>query len=114
MVALSSLNEGTPLTVLEGLSFAKPVLTTEVGGVVDILGQRGQRREGFQLWEHGVSVASGDAEAFAAALCWIAQAPAAERAAMGEHGRDIVLSRYSKQRLVADTERLYLELLGPR
>ena len=38
VVALTSLNEGTPLTLIEAMANARPVIATEVGGVVDPLG----------------------------------------------------------------------------
>ena len=38
LVALTSLNEGTPLTLIEAMANARAVVATEVGGVVDLLG----------------------------------------------------------------------------
>ena len=44
IVALTSLNEGTPLTLIEAMAAARPVITTTVGGVGDCSGrQRGRR-----------------------------------------------------------------------
>ena len=40
VVALTSLNEGTPLTLIEALACGRAVAATEVGGVVDLLGAR--------------------------------------------------------------------------
>jgi glycosyltransferase involved in cell wall biosynthesis len=37
IVALTSKNEGTPVTLIEALACAKPVISTDVGGVRDIL-----------------------------------------------------------------------------
>ena len=39
IVALTSLNEGTPLTLIEAMANARPVIATAVGGVVDLLGE---------------------------------------------------------------------------
>ena len=66
IIALTSLNEGTPLTLIEAMNSARPVVTTEVGGVIDILGQRQRTTNGFAIWEHGLSVPSQDAQAMAA------------------------------------------------
>jgi len=38
IVALTSLNEGTPLTLIEAMANARPVISTAVGGVTDLLG----------------------------------------------------------------------------
>ena len=39
VVALTSRNEGTPLTLIEAMANARPVVATSVGGVVDLLGE---------------------------------------------------------------------------
>ena len=44
VVALTSRNEGMPLTLIEGMANGKAVVSTSVGGVVDLLG-RVERRE---------------------------------------------------------------------
>jgi len=65
--ALTSLNEGTPLTLIEAMANARPVIATLVGGVVDLLGYvvaDGQ----FKICERGIGVPAGDVDAFAAGL----------------------------------------------
>jgi glycosyltransferase involved in cell wall biosynthesis len=110
LVALTSLNEGTPLTLIEAMSNGRAVVATEVGGVVDILGRRQEQRDGFTLWEHGASAPSRDAEAFARALCHLL-ARADLRQTMGERGRNFVRASLSRDRLVRDIEALYRELI---
>jgi glycosyltransferase involved in cell wall biosynthesis len=107
VVALGSVNEGTPLTLLEAMACARCVAATAVGGVVDILGRR--RREhpaGVVEWDHGTTVASGDAAAFAASLRLLAADPARRRR-MGEQGRAFVRDAMSREGLVARTAALY-------
>src|SRR6185295_2230533 len=55
VVALTSLNEGTPLTLIEAMANARPVISTAVGGVVDLLGDPVQREAGelFQICQRG-------------------------------------------------------------
>lgn len=99
LVALSSANEGTPVTLIEALAAGVPVVSTDVGGVRDVV-------------EQGVSgllVPAGDVHGLADALrAAISDAELRER--LGGHGRDVV-ERYSIPRLVDDLDLLYRELL---
>src|SRR6184192_3150189 len=65
VVALTSLNEGTPLSVIEGMANGRPVVATGVGGVVDLLGQEVEPFDGYTICERGIRVRSSDAEGFA-------------------------------------------------
>ena len=111
VVALTSLNEGTPLTLIEAMSQGRAVAATEVGGVVDLLGARREAGDGFVVWDHGVSAPSGNSRAFARALRYLLERPELRRD-MGERGRAFVRTHLSKDRLLADIGRLYQELAG--
>lgn len=114
VVALTSLNEGTPLTLIEAMNSGCPVVATEVGGVVDLLGARAESTaEDFSVWEHGVTAPSRDAAGFANALRFMIDRPEL-RSQMGERGRAFVRTHLSRERLVQDVEALYRELIvGP-
>jgi len=112
VVALTSLNEGTPLSLIEGMANARPVIATAVGGVVDLLGEKVsvQTGQGVTLHERGLAVASGDKDAFAKGLEYlIANEPL--RRELGQRGHDFVNQCYAKERLLADMTALYAELL---
>jgi glycosyltransferase involved in cell wall biosynthesis len=109
VVALTSVNEGTPVTLIEAMRSGCAVLSTEVGGVVDILGQRGASREGFTLWDNGVTAANGDVEAFARGLRYLLQHADARRE-MGARGERFVAEKLSVARLLGEVEQLYREL----
>ncbi len=100
VVALSSLNEGTPVSLIEAQAANKPIVTTQVGGVSDVVidGQT------------ALMSPSGDVDAFAAHLAQLIS-DAALRQKMGANGRANVVARYSYQRLVGDVSRLYDQLL---
>jgi glycosyltransferase involved in cell wall biosynthesis len=100
-VVLTSASEGTPVTIIEALAAARPVVATAVGGVPDVVDEG----------ETGFLVSPGDTEALAERLEALAHDPA-RRAAMGEAGRERVLSRYAVERLVGDVDALYRELLS--
>ena len=116
IVALTSRNEGTPLTLIEAMANARPVISTAVGGVVDLLGEplgisgSGSERISFQVCERGISVSPGDAESFAAGLARLVD-DAALRRETGARGLQFVTRQYSKERLFKDIEALYTELL---
>jgi glycosyltransferase involved in cell wall biosynthesis len=123
IVALTSLNEGTPLTLIEAMANARPVVATAVGGVVDLLGDAfavtspqagGGKKDapgapGYTFCERGVRVRTNDAEAFGEAL-WRLAADEEFRRESGERGRAFVTEHYSKERLVRDVLNLYSEL----
>ena len=112
VVALTSLNEGTPLSLIEGMANARPVIATAVGGVVDLLGARvSAQPERFTLHERGLAVAIGDAEGFAKGLDYLI-ANQSLRGELGERGHAFVSRNYAKERLLADMTALYAELLN--
>ncbi len=98
VVALSSVNEGTPVTLIEAMASGKPVASTEVGGVVDVLagGERGEL------------ATKGDPQSLAAAIERALQPGARERAAKL---RARIVKEYGYARLCDDLDRLYQSLL---
>src|SRR2546421_9261998 len=68
VVALTSRNEGTPLTLIEAMANARPVIASAVGGVIDLLGPEASQQESYTICRRGISVAAGDVEAFARRL----------------------------------------------
>lgn len=96
VVVLTSLNEGTPVSLIEAMASGKPVIGTDVGGVSDLITDR----------SNGFLVPSGDAVELARKIALLLES-ASERKAFGEQGRKTALSVYTKERLVRDIEDLY-------
>ncbi|MGH9944424.1 MAG: glycosyltransferase [Pyrinomonadaceae bacterium] len=118
VVALTSRNEGTPLTLIEAMANERACVATAVGGVVDLLGglwpsELRRPHLAWQVCERGVQVQAGDPEAFAEALSYLVERPEL-RAQLGARGREFVASYYSKDRLVADLQEIYEELISPQ
>jgi glycosyltransferase involved in cell wall biosynthesis len=99
LVALTSNNEGTPVTLIEAQAAGCPVVATAVGGVPDIVSD-GQT---------GYLVPPGDAEALAEAIL---KALADDSGSMGRAARQAVAEQFTISRLVRDMEQLYTELRG--
>jgi glycosyltransferase involved in cell wall biosynthesis len=100
---LPSVNEGTPVSVIEALAAQRPAVATRVGGTPDVI------RDGVD----GFLVELGDAEGLADRLAELAADPG-RRAQMGADGRARVLGRYAVERLIDDVDRLYRSLLDAR
>ena len=118
IVALTSLNEGTPLTLIEAMANARPVVATSVGGVVDLLGapllpvSQNDEAQGYQICQRGVSVPSGDAQGFARGLTRLIE-DSGLRDDLGRIGLEFVTRNYAKERLLTDIAELYRELVPP-
>ncbi len=114
IVALSSRNEGTPLALIEAMAAGLPIVSTAVGGVVDLLGPvEHSVRAGAAVYEVrscGLTVPSGDEDGFAAALGALTE-DAAMRAQLGARGREIACARHSRERLADDVLRIYQQLV---
>ena len=108
VVALTSRNEGTPLTLIEAMANARPVVATNVGGVIDLLGDVVEDGP-YQVCRRGIAVPPGDEEAFVAALSRIIR-DRSLRQELGERGLEFVEVNYSKERLFEDIKNLYEEL----
>lgn len=113
IAALTSLNEGTPLTLIEAMANARPVVSTLVGGVVDLLGPYVSKDEEgrYVICERGIGVPPENSAAFASAITRLVGDEDLRRE-IGEAGLQFVASRYSKDRLLDDVRELYAELHG--
>ena len=97
---LTSRNEGTPVALIEAMASGVPGVSTDVGGVKDVI-------NGSDV---GRLAPFGDAVALAAHVSGLL-ADREARLAMGTRARAHVLSQYGIDRLVADIASLYRELL---
>jgi len=113
IVALSSLNEGTPVSLIEAMAAGKAIVSTDVGGVKDLLGEQvtAVSPSGkFTVLERGIIVRSSDTEGFASALVYLSRNKRL-RDKMGSSGREFASRQFSRARLVKDIENLYSSIL---
>jgi glycosyltransferase involved in cell wall biosynthesis len=103
IVALTSDNEGTPVSLIEAQAAAVPVLATDVGGVRSVVA------DGVS----GLLAAPGDSGALVAGATRLLD-DTALRERLGNAGRERVTARFTLDRLVADHVALYRELLARR
>jgi glycosyltransferase involved in cell wall biosynthesis len=100
IAVLSSSMEGTPVALIEAGAAARPLISTRVGGVEEVV-----------VPGTGRLVENGDVEGLAAALVELAGDPLL-RHEMGARAREHVRGRYRAERLLADIDALYQELLS--
>lgn len=98
---MSSAWEGMPMVLLEAAAAGLPIVTTSVGGTGEVVADGSS----------GFLAPARDPTALAAAMVRLMALPEAERRAMGERGRERVMSRYSLVRVAERWEALYREVL---
>lgn len=103
IVALTSHNEGTPVSLIEAQAAGKPVVSTNVGGVTDVVLDN----------QCGFVTQPDDADIFAEALLQLINKPEL-RTYFGTQGKNFVQTKYSYQRLVSDMSNYYYTLLDKK
>ncbi len=99
---LTSRNEGTPVALIEAMASGVPGVSTDVGGVRDVITSD----------DVGARVPNGDPDTLAAPIVRYLGDREMRRQS-GQHARAAVLDRYGMGRLVNDILALYRELLAP-
>ena len=118
-LALTSLQEGTPLALLEAMAAGCPFVATAVGGVPDLVQQEWTGPVESRSFRpsprpRGLLVESRDPEAIAAALELLLLEPARRRA-LADEGRSYVRRCHGLDRLLDDIEAVYARVLrAPR
>ncbi len=100
IVVLTSLNEGTPLSLIEAQAAGKAILSTRVGGVADVV-----------IEDETALLCAQDSNDFSLKLRQLLQ-DAGLRAKLGNNGSTLAVQRFSYQRLVHDMGALYRQLLS--
>jgi len=99
VVVMSSLNEGTPVSLIEAMAAGKAVVGTAVGGVPDVL------EDGVT----GLLVPPEDPGALAGAILKLLANDGLRRL-LGERAKAAVYPKYDVSRLVADMKDLYFKV----
>jgi GT2 family glycosyltransferase/glycosyltransferase involved in cell wall biosynthesis len=114
ILALSSLNEGTPVSIIEAMASSVPVIATQVGGIQDLMGtpvDEPIRNGGFMVCDRGIICTNQDSAGFSKGLAYLVKEEKRHRDARIQRARDYVVNRYSRERLLKDIESLYDQLM---
>ncbi len=103
IVALSSLNEGTPVSLIEAQACNNPIVSTNVGGIENIVIEN----------ETALLSDVGDVESYAKNLLNLLEDDS-KRLKMGLNGWNHVKEKFSYERLATDMCTLYNELLNEK
>lgn len=102
IIALSSINEGTPVSLIEAQAAGKPIVTTNVGGISDVV-----------VPGKTAILTDSSPTGFAASLLRLT-GDAGLREEMGRQGWGVVEKKFSYRRLVDETTSYYYELLDKK
>ena len=116
IVVLTSLNEGTPVALIEAMAASRPVISTDVGGVKDLFSKLLEvRRNGgkamIRYYDQGILINSEDAGNMAVAIIELLKNDEV-RKKMGNKGRNTVYPKYDISRLLDDMKIFYMHLIG--
>ena len=100
MFLLTSSNEGIPLTVIEAMAAGLPVVSTDVGGVAEVV----------KAGQTGLLAPAGDPAAIARHILQLA-ADAELRKRLGNAGRERAFALFAEEKMLAAYDRLYREML---
>jgi glycosyltransferase involved in cell wall biosynthesis len=100
VVVLSTRSEGFPLTLLEAMSLGRPVVTTRVGGIPEIIADG----------ENGLLHEAKDAVGLGRQILRILEDENLA-SALRRRGRESVLRRFTKERTIAAIRQMYDSLL---
>jgi glycosyltransferase involved in cell wall biosynthesis len=101
IVTLTSLNEGTPVSLIEAQAANKPIVSTNVGGIENVV------IEGITAL---LSNSKSDAEKFASLILELTENDE-KRNTLGRVGWEHVKNRFHYTRLIRDISELYYEML---
>jgi glycosyltransferase involved in cell wall biosynthesis len=100
IIVLTSLNEGTPVSLIEAQAANNPIISSRVGGIKDVVIEN----------ETALLFDLDKPQDFFKQLLYLVQNDEA-RSKMGKTGNDYVMKRFHYSRLVSDMKNLYDNLL---
>lgn len=101
IICLSSLNEGTPVSLIEACASGRPIVSTNVGGIGDFI----------EHTKNGFLVDDNNPNTFANHLLYLINHEK-ERIKMGLFNQENIKQLFSYTRLINDVKSLYFKLLS--
>ncbi len=115
ILTLTSKNEGTPVSIIEAMTAGTSVISTDAGGVKDLLGSSEKEtllEKGYAGCKRGILCRNNDADAFAKGLKCLIEMDKEKRDVMADEARNFAVKTFSNERLLKDMEKLYLDMMA--
>ena len=112
ILVLTSKNEGTPVSIIEAMASSVPVISTDAGGVRDLIGSLRSRfdLDGFEVCKRGLICRQGDADGLAKGIQFVLM-NSGFRQEISNVACKFVRRDYSEDRLLTEIESIYLNLI---
>ena len=112
ILILTSINEGTPVSIIEAMASSVPVISTDAGGVRDLIGPPRPKYDldGFEACQRGLICRKGDANGLAKGIKFLLM-NSGFREETSNVAREFVRRDYSAHRLLTEIESIYLNLI---
>jgi len=112
ILVLTSINEGTPVSIIEAMASSVPVISTDAGGVRDLIGSPRSKYDldGFEVCQRGLICPEGDANGLAKGIKFLLM-NSSLRQETSNAARKFAKRDYSEDRLRREIELIYLNLI---
>jgi glycosyltransferase involved in cell wall biosynthesis len=110
LIVSTSINEGTPVTIIEAMASGCPFVAPNVGGLADLTTGTAQTNEDFALYSNGILVTRRDVGSFVQAVSLL-ESDSQLRQNMGRVGNRFAVTNFGQDRLIRDLESLYGKFL---
>lgn len=109
LIVSTSINEGTPVTVIEAMATGCPFVAPDVGGLVDLTSGTKDSRDSFDIYANGVIVPRRDVPSLLQAVLCLLSDPQL-RIRMGKAGCQFTAENFGQERLIREMESLYIKV----
>ena len=112
VLVLTSINEGTPVSIIEAMASSVPVISTDAGGVRDLIGPPRSKcdLDGFEVCKRGLICRQGDTNGLAKGVKFLLM-NSRFRQETSNAAQKFVKRDYSADRLLTEIDSIYLNLI---
>ncbi len=112
ILILTSINEGTPVSIIEAMASSVPVISTDAGGVRDLMGSSRSKYDldGFEVCQRGLICRQGAVNGLAKGIKFLLM-NSTFRQETSDAAAEFARRDYSAGRLLTEIESIYLNLM---